>query len=355
MPNRSTIDRIAAREILERVVGRPLTTRFMNQEIMLSDADLKALADAGTFSIGVGKSRTYRDREINGRKFGSETAIMIYELRQSNLIPATDPVLDEFAKMMDRNNKDGYLVHQPNSVNWDIRQGYRLSVDPTEIGFTFDHEEVVRRAGRVIRAFINASEMAGKRDKETLERAKNALALKLLPEGNARIHCGPMTVSRYIRDMFVLGFTEHEMLDNARWFVDIHNRAKARQQLAKQLVDAQEREGAIKFDTFPLGLHDERGTQVDSDDPYLTEELVGRRHLVAIQSSKGNVIIMSKKTFDLSGVGKALSDAEPGKWMYLPGSQNIVANGTEGVEVTPTGLSKATIQKFIGLKVVPKK
>lgn len=351
---RPTFDRIAAKDILQKTVGTLLTVCFANQEIVLSDADLHALVQAGTFSIGVGKGRTYRDREIDGQKFGSETAVILYELRKMKQIPAVDPVLDEFARMMDVNNDKGNLVRQPYSAPWAIRQGYRLSADPNETNFPFDHEEVVRRASRVIRAFINAEEMSGKRDKATLERAKNALAVKLLPQGNARTHYGPMTVSRYIRDMFVLGFAEHEMVEAAGWFVKVHDRAKVRREQAKELVDAQEQIGAVKFETFPLGLHDEFGTWVESDDPWLLEELVGRRHLVAMQSSKGNVIMMSK-TFDLAPVGQVLSTMEPGRWKYIPGQQNIVANGTEGVEVIPTNLPNAIVQRAIGLKVAPKK
>lgn len=352
--HRPTVDRIGAFDILQKTVGSPLTICFANQEIVLSDADLHDLVKAGTFSIGVGKGRTYRDREIDGQKFGSETAVILYELRKMKQIPAVDPVLDEFARMMDVNNDKGNLVRQPYSVPWIIRQGYRLSADSAETNFSFDHVEVVRRARHVIGAFINASEMGGKRDKATLERAKNALAVKLLPQGNARTHYGPMTVSRYIRDMFILGFAEHETVEAAQWFVEVHDRAKVRREQAKELVDAQEQIGAVKFETFPLGLHDELGTWADSDDPWLMEELAGRYHLVAMQSSKGNVIIMSK-TFDLSAVGQILSGMEPGRWKYIPGQQNIVANGTEGVEVISTDLPKAIIQRATGLKVVLKK
>lgn len=345
--NRSTIDGIAALHILETAIGRTLKIEFVNQTSPLSDDALDVLSAQGVFPIGIGSGRSYRDWEINGKKFGSETAIIIHELRSVRKISVEDKTLDDFAQMMSRNNNDGYLRRQPYSVNWIVLQGYRLGHDASEVNFTFTDEEVVRRGAHVVETYLRCLS-EGEMDLGRRRQAMDAPAMHYLLPEKAMKHQGPMTVSRYIRDMSILGLDEAEIFEKAKWFVCVHDRAKERQIAAEKVAKTQ------MFDTFPLLGYKERGTWVDGDDPYLLEVLVRQKDLALMRSSKGNVIAMSKK-FDLSNVASLLHHAqdEASLWHYEAG-RNILANGTESAEVDPTKLSRERLKEVVSGCVVYK-
>ena len=241
----------------------------MSQNTLLFNEDLQALSDQGIFTIGVGCGLKYTDRG-----FHSETSAILYELRSIEKISESDPVLDHFAWMMNMNNDHqskkggGYLRRQPYAVTWIMRQAYRLGHDPSEVGFTFTDEEVVRRGIHVIAVYLDVNRHPKNIDLGIRKQVMRTPAMQLLPAGapnnpnkGPRNHQGPMTVSRYIRDMFVLGTPEDEMVQRAKWFVRVHDRAKERQTMAREQVDA----GG--FDTFTLSNYREVGTWVDSDDP----------------------------------------------------------------------------------------
>lgn len=349
LPHRPTVDRIGSFEIAQRAFGQELEIEFVNQTINLSDADVRALINDGVIPIGVGKGRTYRERSIDGKKFGSETALALYNLRAVGHLPPADQVLDDFTAMMSRNNNDGYLVHQPYSVNQILRDAYRLGHDSEEITFTFSDEEVVRRGAHVVRMYLNAREKGGI-DLGARERIKGMTAVELLPDW-ARSQNGPMTVLRYMRDMSVFNVLQDEIAYRAQWFIAINDRAAQKEQQAEARVAAGD------FETFEIPGQSSTGTWVDSDDPYLLKALAGRRHLVVMRSHLGNVIIMSK-AFNLAKVGAVLQTQEPGRWhteTNLHGkSRNIVANGTESVYERGTGLSRMAIQYVIVANVIHK-
>lgn len=344
MPYRPVIDRAIAFYVFEEVIGRPLKIKFVSQNSPLSNADLEMLSDQGVFVIGVGSGLKYTDRG-----FGSETSAILHELRSVGKIPNNDPVFNDLARMMDTNNdhqsaRGGYLRRQPYAVTWIMRQAYRLGHNASEHGsdFCFSDEEVVRRAMHVVCMYVNTL----RNNRSTLalrEQAMNSRAMALLPKGKARTHQGPMTVSRYVRDMVACGLQENEIVEKARWFVRVHDRAQVLQAVAKKMAESQ------SFDTFPLDNRDEEGTWVDSNDPCLFEELVKNRPLVVMRNSIGNIIIMSKN-FDLSAVAKSFLDREPDQWYYQSQPQ-MLANGTEQVRMDPSGLSRNTIESDVGFLV----
>lgn len=329
LPDRPTVDRIAAYVIFEEAVERTLDIAFGSQGVLLSDADMEALAKDGKFPIGIGKGMTYRDCEIDGKRFGSETSLILYELRNVGKL-AEDMVLDDFARMMDRNNKDGYLVHQQLSINWIVRQAYRLGCDP---------KMVVRWCSDVVSVFLRARriELANGLSLGLRDRAKemaNAVLMRL-PE-SARIHNGPMSVQRYIRDMTSLEAIEDTIVSHAMLWVEIHDRARARQVAAKETADTR------RFPTFQLTGRREKGVWLDSDDFYLMNELVHRCSLVVMRSSAGSIVIMSKR-FRLDDMATTLMEREPDRWYYEPFQHNVLAN-----EAPPTALSREKLEHYVG-------
>ena len=95
--------------------------------------------------------------------------------------------------------------------------------------------------------------------------------------------------------------------------------------------------------------HAQAGIWLDSDDPYLLEELAKSRSLVVMRRSTGNVIIMSKD-FNLSAVADTFLRKEPGQWYYQSKPQ-LLANGTENVDMDSSGLSRNTVESNIGFLV----
>lgn len=348
LPCRPVVDRATAFYLFEKAVGGSLKMRFVSQNTDLSNDDLQRLSDQGVFTIGVGSGLKYTDRG-----FGSETSAILHELRSIGKIPDHDPVLDDIAHMMDMNNdhqsrQGGHLRRQPYAVTWIMRQAYRLGHDASETDFAFTDEEVVRRAMHMVAVYVEANRRQERLSLDLREQIMRTSAMQLLPEGRTpdkgpRSHQGPMTVSRYVRDMFLSYVPEDEMLERTGWFVRVHDRAQVRQAAAKNLIDA----GG--FDMFELSGHREVGTWVDGDDPYLMEELAKSCPLVVMRRSTGNIIIMSKD-FNLSAVADRFLRKEPGQWYYQSRPQ-LLANGTENVDADPSGLSRDTIESDIGFLV----
>ncbi|TSC67289.1 MAG: hypothetical protein G01um101466_748 [Parcubacteria group bacterium Gr01-1014_66] len=344
LPCRPVIDRAIAFYLFEKAIGRPLKIRFVSQNVHLSNDDIERLSGQGIFTIGVGSGLKYTDRG-----FGSETSAILHELRSVGKIPGHDPVLDDLARMMDINNdhhsrRGGYLRRQPYAITWIMRQAYRLGHDADEADFAFTDEDVVHRGVHVAAVYIEASRRNERLGLGLREQIIASPAMQLLPEGGPnkgpRNHQGPMTVSRYVRDMFLCCVSEDKMLERTGWFVRVHDRAQARQTTAKEMAKSQ------SFETFPIDDRDEVGTWVDSDDPYLLEELAKSCPLVVMRRSTGNVIIMSKD-FNLSSVADMFLREEPEQWYYQSKPQ-LLANGTENVDADSSGLSRDTIQDDIG-------
>ncbi len=349
LPRRPVIDRAIAFYLFEKAIGRPLKIKFVSQNIHLSNNDIERLSHQGIFTIGVGSGLKYTDRG-----FDSETSAILHELRSVEKIPDHDPVLDDLARMMDMNNdhhskQGGYLRRQPYAITWIMRQAYRLGHDASEVNFCFDDEEVVRRAVHVVTVYVETSRRNERLSLGLREQVMRTPAMQLLPEGGTpnkgpRNHQVPMTVSHYIRDMFLSCVPADEMLERTEWFVRVHNRAQARQADAKEMAKSQ------SFETFPIGNRDEEaGIWLDSDDPYLLEELAKSRSLVVMRRSTGNVIIMSKD-FNLSAVADTFLRKEPGQWYYQSKPQ-LLANGTENVDMDSSGLSRNTVESNIGFLV----
>jgi|GEM_PF-3269360 len=352
LPNRPTLDPINALRVAEMATGEIMSRiKFMNHNAHLSNDDLCTMESEGIFPIGVGYGQTYREREIDGRGFSSETALILYELRSANKIPDDDTHQDRLSEMLDRDNENGYLRQQPYSGYWIVQQAYRMGHDLSEIDFVFTDEGIVRRAMHLVSTYVAACESGVHLNAEDRQQILRLPAMQLLPEkGPARTHQGPLTVSRYIRDMVICGLHEDEILERAEWFVRVHDRAKERQYAADKMADT------YVFDTFPLNRYNrytELGTWADSDDPYLLAALAKRRDLVAMSSSKGNVIVMSKR-FNLYGAASCLIKAEPDRWHYEAKSRNIIANGTESVDADPTALFRAALESIIGRHIVYK-
>ena len=335
LPRWPTVDYITSYTIFRGLIQRPLKISFMNKYEWATDAAFMSLDLRRVLPIG------FRKQDEADEKILSETAMIVSELREFGALPDED-ALDNLAKMLTRDNKDGYLSKsQLYATPWISRQAYRFGFDPAE---------VVCRMADVIDVYLEATrqkaEQGGKMSLNVRERAARSKAMALLPEGPARTHCGPLTVSRLIRDMHFLGYSdESEMCEHVRWFVEIHDRAKERQLAA----DEQARTGS--FEKFRLSGQTKVGVWVDSDDPYLMSSLAAMHDLVAMRSSRGNVIVMSK-SFDLSGVARELIQREPKRWHYTGGLRNILSNGTESVEVPPTNLSRMAIEACIALCII---
>ena len=337
LPRWPTVDHITAYKVFQRLIKRPLKISFMNKYEWATDAAFMSLDFRRVLPIG------FRKQDETDEKILSETAMIVSELRQMGALPE-DKALDTFAAMLTRDNQDGYLSKtQPYSTGWISKQAYRFGFDPAE---------VVCRMAYVVDMYLESTrqkeEQGGKISLSIRDRATRSSAMALLPEGSARTHCGPLTVSRLIRDMHFLGYSdESEMCDFVRWFVEIHDRAKVCQARADTQANNE------FFEKFLLVGQQQVGVWVESDDPYLMAALVAMYDLVVMCSLRGNVIVMSK-SFDLSGVARVLAQHEPKHWHYTGGMRNILSNGTESVEVPHTALSRKEIERCISLGVVKK-
>lgn len=342
LPNRATLDPITALYVLERVIGRTLKIEFANPGMDMSDETLQKLSAKGVFTIGIGKNRTHKDREVQGKLFGSEAALMIHELRSIGLL-SQDNILDTFTEMLDRDNTNGHLKRQPYSGYWIVQQAYRLGRHGQEEIIT--DEEIVRHGMHLVSVYVQASKSKVRPSLALRKHIMNSPAMQFLPEqGAARTHQGPLTVSRYIRDMYICKIDEQDIVERTKWFVAVHDWAKKQQQMADHTAESQ------GFRTFSVGKYKDAGVWVESDSPYLLSAVARRHDLVVMRSSRGNIIIMSKM-FNLAMVAEILQHAEPdGRWHYAPDPLNVLANGTESHdEIESTNFSREEVELVVSM------
>lgn len=331
--NWPNLDVVVAYTLLEEALSASLEVTFESRNLMLSDDEVRDLAARGVFTIGVGKGRTYEDCKVDGKTFGSETSLLLYGVRSHECL-GNDGSVRELETWMDRDNADGRLTKkQPYSAGWIMHQAFRLG---------YDHQEVVNRVAHVVRVLIDSTRMKKEKrpDLGMHEAAKKCSAMAMLSRGD---YYGPFTVRRYIRDMFMLGYDEKDMVAKAGWFIEVHEKAKRREVAAKKVAET------AKFDAFCLSRHQEFGTWAESDDPYLMSRLGQDKDLVVMRNSNGNVIMMSRE-FDFSDVACAFGEKEPDLW-YFDADRNILANGTESEPAVPTALGRESLQICVATRV----
>lgn len=331
--NWPNLDVVVSYTLLQEALSASLEMTFGSKNLMLSDDEVRGLATSGIFTIGVGKGRTYENCKVDGKTFGSETSLLLYGMRSHERL-GNDGSVRELGVWMDRDNADGRLTKkQPYSTGWIMHQAFRMG---------YDHAEVVNRVAHVVRVLIDSSR--AKKDKRPdlgmHEASKKCSAAALLPAGD---YYGPFTVRRYIRDMFMLGYDEKDMVAKVGWFVEVHEKAKRREVAAKKFAET------AKFDVFCLSRQQEVGTWIEGNDPYLMSRLGQDRDMVVMRNEQGNMIIMST-TFDLSDVASALIEKEPDLW-YFDENRNILANGTESEPAPPTALARESLQICIAMRV----
>lgn len=327
LPRFATLDHAVVLEMVQQAMGKQMKVQFAHKNINLP---LEHLASQGVLAIGVGRGRSYREREIGGRKFLSEAAVVLNALRSAGQCAANE-ALDNLVVRVGEDNDRGTLTNLPYALNWILRQSWRLENNP---------EVWMQRTAEAVRTYLEAACSNGKMDLVMRKRFWNIRPMRLVPE-KKRNHQGPMLVVRYMRDLFALGESEDAIFSRVEPFLSMHDWAKEKGRKAEQQAETD------TFETFLIPGHDFLGTWIESDDPYLTSALARRRHLIAVRNSMGNVILMSK-TFDLTRVGKVLAAQEPGRWYLDLLSRNIVPNGTERDPEVPTGLSRKALEYIIG-------
>lgn len=322
LPHRPTADRIAALTILEDAVGHLLEVEFVNQTRVFTKEEFERLTGEGVYLLGVGRGETYAELG-----FRSETSLM------ANMLGITkDAAMEKLCEIMDRNNATGFLRKQSYSVNWIIRQAYRLDYDPVN---------VVRKTQDVVRAFLTALRAEKKEFTETPE-------IKSFLNVVGR-QFGPFTVSRFVRD-FMTANGKTPVLPFASWFVTVHDKAKIAQEDAE--ARAHERFEEFRVPTRLRGF----GVWIEDNNPYLAGELAKQRDMVVARNAGGNIVIFSR-LLNLASVGEQLADERDSDgyplWQY-DSRFNAVFNGTESVESLPTRKTKAEIIGVIQAYATPK-
>lgn len=324
LPHRPTVDRIAAFTILEDAAGHLLEIEFVNQTKEFTKEEFERLTNEGAYLLGVGRGETYAELG-----FKSETSLVVHTLDI-----AKDAALEKLCEVMDKNNATGFLRRQTYSINWIIRQAYRLGYDPMN---------AVRSTQSVVRAFLAALRTEKRRVTETPE-------IKALLNVIGR-QFGPFSVSRFVRDFTIATNEQTSVLPLAQWFVTVHDKAKIAQETAEARAMSE------RFEEFRVPTHLRGyGIWVEDDDPYLASELAKHRDLVVARSGKGNIVIFSR-LLNLAPVGEILADERDSDdhpvWMY-DARFNAVFNGTESVESVPTQKTKAEIIGVIQYYATPK-
>ncbi len=318
VPECPPIDKAVARVLAERALGASLPViQFWNHPIC-SREQLTAWETDDVLAIDLGAEKYHSA----GKQSAAEMVAELFYTNLSDLPPAVSRLLEIVAK----NNQTGYLKGFPYSMAWTMRELYKLP--------GYDHHEVFDRAGEVIHTWLEAQESTS----DTAYCDEGHIA-EIFNKVDRHRQFGPFSVSRYIRDLWQLGNDIDEITEEAGFWVDGHDRAKA-------AIEDGKREFATMAKTSFV-VNDLICTALETDNPFVIKAgSYACDILVAKNSRTGQAVIMTKKA-NTAPLARELRTREGELW-YHQASQGIVLNGGFMYSgLTPTALSLETLVELV--------
>lgn len=287
------MDKVAALALVERTQGDaslPIVAFWSNPEC--PDEQLKAWRSGGIFPIDLGQEKYHK------AGVGSATEFVARALGIEG-----EPVVRELVRLANENNRTGNLKAQKFlAPAWLIREMYDAD---------YDQREVVERTSHVVKMFMAAwgSKPVTDSDAE-VKSLREEFGGALLDTVNLQF--APLTLSRYLRDMWRMGVPPEEIRSRMEWWLD------ASDTIAFATEEAEDTVGNIE--RHPFSANGWRGLAIMTVNRLVTKAISRTCDiLVTEHPERGHVAILAKEA-DLKSLAAVLGRLEPGLWHLTQGA-----------------------------------
>ena len=286
------IDKIGALVLLERRTSGEIPVYRFWETNRCTRAQLGSWRAQGIEPIDLGNEKYHQA--------GMPSAAAYTAKRHGMTVSAGEKaLLDILAK----NNESGWLKGRPFSTAWILRELYELGYDP---------QQVVRRVAHVVSCFVRVEdgERVPARDGATMEKI---FWCELRRMRNSQF--APMTIPRYLRDMWYLGYQPDKIREMTKWWTHGWNEAK---NAHKQAQAAFPRMRRVEFRASTR-----RCALVHTDDKFVVRVAAQAYDILVVRKSAGQVGILAQKVSLLRLYGW-LKAQEPTIWHQAVGA---ISNG----------------------------
>ncbi|OIO39752.1 MAG: hypothetical protein AUJ72_00090 [Candidatus Omnitrophica bacterium CG1_02_46_14] len=349
LPKHPVFDKIVAAYIIAYLQGKPLGLSEIELEFREdqhpTQQTWKCWADEETYVVDVGTEKY--------QLLGKGSATCAVASREG--IFKNNRILAELAKITDKNNETGYLKGYRCSIVYILREMYKMSYSRTD---------VVLAVADAIHAWVRAQEPKVRetlksRTRENLE-SENAIRGLLDRSGRG---FEDFTVSRYIRDMWLTGYSVVDIIQKASFFLDANKQAREEN---RGMADVWEKTAKYLFangQAVSFRTGDERLARwvLSNAHNFKTKQpfqlLLVRRQVsdprdrnVTILTKSSDINLKALAAFLYTLEFHAQKNQEHGRWFY-DDRINAMLNGTVGHGVPATRLSDKQLQTLIEVLV----
>lgn len=314
LPCATPIDEGSALVFVERFQQEPITEIKFYGRPDCSPEQIKEWEEAGYIPIDIGP-------EVGNMKSASEiVATERFGCNENDRTPGENRVLDLLA----RNNATGYLGRFHMNMSELVRASYELSGR--------EHIEVINRLKDVICAFIETEDK--KADNAPHGRSDSDLQQELpnLFEATRKCQCGPLTLGRYLRDLWRLERPVEEIREKVSFWLETWERLREETAKARREWPQVEKTEFIVSEGL-TGVAIETASRLVSKVGATTVGVLINRNPVTGQT------VVKTKRLNLELLNRELNRLEPGRWYYHKNSGHLINGGPMHPEVEPTGLS----------------
>jgi hypothetical protein len=265
------------------------------------------------------------DRKYHEAGVGSATEFVVTQF-DIQLSPAQNRLVE----MLNKNNATGNLKQG----GWDaiaflLRELYELTDDQQF------HFKVMDKAAHVVMCFTQVEDGQIAQPLDGLEEALPDLVERF----KKTVHM-PLTLGRYVQDLWLLGNEPAQIREHVRFWTD--GAAELQRKLAEGRKAFDELQPKDEF--FAKG---NKGIVVKSDDRFIAKAAIkcGDYMIRIIRTAAGHVTI-STNGLDLGKVAEELTRREPGRWYYQAKMGALINGGPQYIGVQPTNLQP---RHFIGM------
>jgi len=320
MPYKPPIDKIVALMILQGRNDLPIETITYWKRNECAPEDFARWRDEHLYPLDAG------DRKYHTARVGSACEFVVKEFG----IALGDDGIGKVVEMINHNNKWGSLKKRPYAIAHMLREMYELS------DVEAHHIEVISKTVEVVEAYVRVEDGEVHQSVEGLDEVLADLVEKFKGCDNA-----PLTLGRYLRDLWILGETPSDLRQKIAFWTD------GADKLQKKYAEAKEAFEKLDLKSHEFTAGGKRGVVIRTDDRFLAGAVIrsGRYAIRMIVGSAGNTVITTLG-LDLSTMSKELAEKEPGRWYYQERQATLINGGPQYVGVRATSLSPV---RLIGL------
>lgn len=337
LPNKPPIDKVVAATLVMFRNSKPLTSVTFWDDNQVPLEKFGEWRDAHQYPIDMMKYH-----EVGVASATDYTAIHLGMVEWTKGVGVTasnlTPGFEKLRLMINKNNKKGHLRAMKFSVPYLIRETYELKGDDTDF-----HAELVSKAMDIVQSFATVENGAVvARSIEELEAALPDLVSRLRPSMDQ-----PLTIGRYLSDLWFLGTSPQEIREKVEFWLAQYDA------VANRLAEAEKT--LSKLQPKKWSAAGEAGIVLRSDDHFLLKAATRSRQwgIRIVVTGPGHTTI-STNQLDLSKMYEVLKRLEPDRWYYQPNMGALINGGPQYTAVEPTGYSTEHLIQMLQSKVQPK-